>query len=229
MTKHAATTPLLLILVAATAISATPEQAVDENAAHPVVDEWTMETADDIRPDCPKGWQYDGPLPYLASWAKGIAAAGERALTIADDDPRSHGLWCTRRMALADGRKDLDLSFALKVEKLTGTWQVSMNYYSSPVVHNYARLAHRVDALFSVVDEHLLIKWVMHDEESMTELGQDKLPLAKADKSGFLLVRRRIPIPKGTQSYRISLLSGWDPKNTGTVWLDNVTVGYRQK
>lgn len=208
------------------AIYAPPFRVVDEGGPYPIVEQWSMETPDHVRSDCPDGWEYAGARPYLARWGKGVAAGGERALMIRDNDPRSHGLWCSRRMNLVPRPDQLDLAFAMNVQDLQGVWKVTMNYYNVTTDSNYSPVIYRVDASFRVVDGQMLIDWVAQDPDAMTILGQDKYDLSQTDENGFIHVRRRIPVPKNGQSYRVALLSGWEPENTGTVWLDDVAVGY---
>lgn len=194
-----------------------------ESAAS-VIAYWDMEVADENYPDRPKGWEYSGNFPYLATWASNHGIAGSRAIKIEDADERSHGLWVSARSPLEDSPQFVDLSLFLKVKDLRGSWKISMNYYDMPVIHNYSQVKCRIDGLVRQTPEGLSIDWFKVTEESQEALGTDQYALPAPGGNDFLQIKRRMPVPNDTQCYRVALLSGWDPTNTGTIWVDEVSV-----
>lgn len=201
------------------ALFAPSAQKLEPGEPFPAANRWDMERGSLIRENCPEGWERSGALPYLARWADG-------ALCIADNDERSHGLWCTERTALNGFPEQLDLGFRLKPEKMSGVWKVSVHYYPYGVEHNYSQLMYRVDGVMEMVGDNLQIRWEAHDAKAQSLVGSDVIELSSADADGFVSVSGRLPVPERAKSLRVSFMSGWEPEATGTVWVDDVTVGY---
>jgi hypothetical protein len=205
------------------------------------IESWDMEQPDKWRPDCPQGWQFEGPIPYLARWCEDTAFSGKKSICIKDDDPRSNAFWSSYRYPLEFPPALLELSFAIKTEKVYGEWKITVAYYDIPVEHNYSPLNMRVDGIIKPFKNGIIIDWfkVMDSKKSgrnividpqdssgsdFMQVGQTKLKNSDKDKNGFWKVSARIPAYPDTKAYRIALFSGWDPASTGTVWLDDVSL-----
>jgi hypothetical protein len=208
-----------------------------------LIENWDMEKTDSWRPDCPSGWQYDGPIPYLAGWCRNEAASGKRSICIIDDDPRSNALWTTYRHPLEYPPSELELSFAIKTKDIKGEWKIMIAYYDVGVEHNYSPLAMRVEGIIKTDKDSLTIDWLQAADPQIKPTGMGvatessgytgakikhisstSLKYSDKDKNGFWRVSALIPAYYDTRAYRIALISGWSPESTGIVWLDDVSL-----
>jgi len=72
--------------------------------------------------------------------------------------------------------------------------------------------------------EGLFIDWIKVTDKGQETLGTDQYALPGPGGNEFIQIKRRMPVPNDTQCYRVAILSGWDPANTGTTWVDEVSV-----
>ena len=181
---------------------------------------WDMEKQHALHKDKPEGWEYLGNFPYLASWSDEYATSGTKCLKIADDDKRSHGMWVSKRTALPEGCENVSLKFKIKTKNLKGQWRVSLCCYDVPVIHNYSQVKDRIDGIFEIQDDEVVFSWSNFNNDGKRPIEQHKYK----GKNGFITIEQKINIPAKTRGFRIVVMSGWNAKNTGTIWVDDIII-----
>jgi hypothetical protein len=174
--------------------------------------------------DRPGGWEYAGSFPYLASWADNLGNSGNRSLQIKDDDKGSYGLWCSPRIALPDKLDKIKFSFALKTNDLKGDWKIDICYYDIAAEHYYSKVKLKIKGIINKGERCLSINWYSVDNKRSEQLFNQKISDIEKNEKGFRLIKAEIPVFKQAKCFRIAFISGWNPVNTGTVWLDDVQL-----
>jgi hypothetical protein len=213
-------TGLLTVLLVA---SMPGMKATAGDATDPVRYEWSMEHPG-LRTGCPTDWQFGGPWPHMARWAKNEAASGERSLLIHDDDARSYAFWASKRKNLRSGVEQVTWSFAIKPQQLRGDWKVVLCFYNNTASLGFRPVKRRIDANLALEKDKLAVTWAAETEKKRTSEDRTEVSLNQAGPNGFVTLARLIAVPDWAKSFRIAFVSSWQPSATGKVWLDDVSV-----
>jgi hypothetical protein len=190
---------------------------------------YDMEQKHDLYDDRPKEWEYSGNTPYQATWACDISNSGVRSLKIKDNDIGSHGMWFTSRTALPENTTEIELSSALKLKNIQGSWKIVLCYYDVGAEHNYSPVNVRMDGCIHENTDHLTIQWATIDPNGITPLFTSTMPQTEKNSKGFWQVKVKLPVNENAKCFRIGIMSGWNPINTGCIWLDDVGIAAIQK
>lgn len=186
---------------------------------------WDMSAPHPRHSDRPDKWELSGPLPYMARWCDEVAATGTHSLRIDDHDDRSYGLWTSDRMPLEPPPLELEVSFRIRAVDLEGAWSVAIPYYDVPVQNNFSPLISRIDGMITPgADGGIRLNWRSVDENGTRPLFEQTYEAGDRDAEGFWEVSGIVPVPESARSYRFAFMSGWEPSNTGTAWLDDVRI-----
>ncbi len=189
-----------------------------------VIASWDMEEKHLVYNDRPVGWEYSGDFPYLATWSNDCAASGKMSLKISDNDQGSHGMWVSERTQLPDDCNEISLSFNFKSKDLKGKWAFSICCYDIPSIHNYSQVKNRIDGQFYEHEGKFIINWSYFNTDGRKMIGSQEYNLSENSDDIFISVAKNLKLPPKTVCLRVASMSGWEPENTGIIWIDDVKM-----
>lgn len=182
---------------------------------------WDLDAPDPRSPHVPLDWERVGPPPHVASWSPFISSSGNRSLALIDDDARNAGQWVSRRFPLSPLTPELEFSFDVRPQEISGTWAVAVHFIRQDITGLNGQLLERVDALLSEVDGGLRVDWVRATEDRDELFDTSFHAYTERNPRGFWKITRRVPVVQESRSMRISVRSGPDTSALGNLWLDN--------